>query len=128
MYHHPVENEASGKRRKATAPKRRRTFGVREILLVIIAFTLLALLPTTAQFGAQTPVELKDGLGAMERPEENFAGSAFYFLDDSDTACWPTCKSTTWQLAYPRQPLLLGPPNHSCSNPAPQIMRARSNA
>jgi spore germination cell wall hydrolase CwlJ-like protein len=90
MYHHPVENEASGKRRKATAPKRRRTFGVREILLVIIAFTLLALLPTTAQFGAQTPVELKDGLGAMERPEENFAGSAFYFLDASDTAAATT--------------------------------------
>jgi hypothetical protein len=86
MYHHPIENEVSEKHRKAKAPKRRRAIGLREILLVVIAFALLALLPTTAQFGRSTPVELKDGLGGMERPEENFAGSAFYYLDPADTA------------------------------------------
>lgn len=86
MYHHPFDNDASEKRRKAAGPKRRRTFGLREIMLVAIAFALLALLPTTAQFGRSAPVEVRDGLSAMERPEENFAGSAFYFLDPADTA------------------------------------------
>ena len=85
MYHHPLDNQDKDKRRKVAEPKRRRNFGLREILLVIIAFALLALLPTSAQFGNDSPVEVKDGLGAMERPEENFAGSAFYFLDPSDT-------------------------------------------
>lgn len=85
MYHHPFDNEAKGQRRKPAAPKRLRHFGMREILLVIIAFVLLALLPTSAQFGKNAPIELKDGLGVVERPEENFAGSAFYFLDPSDT-------------------------------------------
>ncbi len=85
MYHHPVDNKDSDRRRKAAAPKRRRHFGVREILFVVIAFALLALLPTSAQFGNNASVEVKDGLGAMERPEENFAGSAFYFLDPIDT-------------------------------------------
>lgn len=86
MYHHPFDNEASEHRRKAAAPKRRRTIGLREILLVAIAFALLALLPTTAQFGHDAPVEVKDGLSAMERPGENFPGSAFYFLDPADSA------------------------------------------
>jgi hypothetical protein len=89
MYHHPVDNKASKRRRKAAAPKRRRHFGVREVVLVAIAFALLALLPTSAQFGKDAPVEVNDGLGAMERPEENFAGSAFYFLDPSDTVVMP---------------------------------------
>jgi spore germination cell wall hydrolase CwlJ-like protein len=86
MYHHPFDKDAIERRRKVAAPKRRRTIGLREILLVIIAFTLLALLPTTAQFGRSAPIEVKEGLSAMERPEENFAGSAFYFLDPADTA------------------------------------------
>jgi spore germination cell wall hydrolase CwlJ-like protein len=85
MYHHPVDNQDKEKRRKAAMPKKRRHFGVREIILVVIAFALLALLPTSAQFGKAGPVEVSDGLGAMERPEENFAGSAFYFLDAIDT-------------------------------------------
>ena len=85
MYHHPVDNQDKDQRRKAAAPKRRRHFGRRELVLLVIAFALLALLPTSAQFGNDAPVEIKDGLGSMERPEENFAGSAFYFLDPSDT-------------------------------------------
>ena len=85
MYHHPVDNQDKDQRRKAAAPKPRRHFGRRELVLLVIAFTLLALLPTSAQFGNDAPVEVKDGLGSMERPEENFAGSAFYFLDPSDT-------------------------------------------
>jgi spore germination cell wall hydrolase CwlJ-like protein len=85
MYHHPFENDVSEQRRKAATPKKRRTFGLREFAILAIAFALLMLLPTSAQFGKSGPVELTDGLGAMERPEENFAGSAFYFLDPADT-------------------------------------------
>jgi spore germination cell wall hydrolase CwlJ-like protein len=85
MYHHPFENDASEKRRKVPAPKKRRNFGVREIVLLILAFALLALLPTAGQFGRAASVKVKDGLSAMERPEENFAGSAFYFLDPKDS-------------------------------------------
>ena len=85
MYHHPVDKQDKDQRRKAAAPKPRRHFGRRELILLVIAFALLALLPTSAQFGNDAPVEVKDGLGAMERPEENFAGSAFYFLDPIDT-------------------------------------------
>lgn len=86
MYHHPFDNEASDARRRNAAPRKWRTIGLREILLVLIAFALLALLPTSAQFGKDAPVEVKDGLGAIERPEENFAGSAFYYLDAADSA------------------------------------------
>jgi spore germination cell wall hydrolase CwlJ-like protein len=85
MYHQPVEKEASETPRKVTPPKKRRNFGMREALLLLAAFALLALLPTTAQFGRSMPVEINDGLGAMERPEENFAGSAFYFIDPKDS-------------------------------------------
>ena len=94
MYHHPFDSKAKEQRLKGAAPKRRRHFGVREVMLLVIAFALLALLPTSAQFGRSGPVELKDGLGAMERPEENFAGSAFYFLDPKDVAIAPTQKDS----------------------------------
>jgi spore germination cell wall hydrolase CwlJ-like protein len=86
MYHHPFEKKTDETRRMPIAPKRRRNFGVRELVFVAIAFALLALLPTTAQFGRAAPIETKDGLVAMERPEANFPGSAFYFIDDVDTA------------------------------------------
>lgn len=72
-------------RRRQPAAKRRRLIGGREILLVLIALSLLALAPSIAQvsgFGqnnaASTPAL---PLGAAERPESNFAGSAFYFLE-----------------------------------------------
>jgi spore germination cell wall hydrolase CwlJ-like protein len=84
MYHHPFDSDANKRRRKTASPKRSRHIGVREVLLVLIAFALLALLPTTAQFGRAAPIATKEGLSAMERPEANFPGSAFYFLDPSD--------------------------------------------
>ena len=69
----------------AEAPMaRRRLIGGREVLLVLIAFTLLALVPTMAQRVANS-VQLFDtgrpALGAAERPDQNFAGSAFYFME-----------------------------------------------
>lgn len=90
MFHHPFETENGKQRRAEPKARRRRLFGVREILLVAIAFTLLALLPTTAQFGWSKPVDVREPLSAVEKPEENFAGSAFYFLDPNDTAPAPS--------------------------------------
>lgn len=60
--------------------------GWREVLLVAIAFLLLALLPGSAQWAWSLPSDKKDPLAySAERAAENFSGSAFYFLDpDSD--------------------------------------------
>jgi spore germination cell wall hydrolase CwlJ-like protein len=64
---------------------RRRLIGAREILILLIAFSLLALAPSMAQIaGFRTPIATQSSyvpLGDAERPEQNFAGSAFYFLD-----------------------------------------------
>ncbi len=69
---------------KAVVP-RRRLIGGREILLVLIAFCLLAIVPSVAQIGPfaapQSDPEIVNGLGAAERADANFAGSAFYFLE-----------------------------------------------
>lgn len=63
---------------------RRRLIGGREILLVLIAFSLLALAPAIAQVigTKQIPAQMgAAGLGFAERPETNFPGSAFYFQE-----------------------------------------------
>ena len=90
MFHHPFETENGKQRRAEPKARRRRLFGVRKILLVVIAFTLLALLPTTAQFGWSKSVDVREPLSSVEKPEENFAGSAFYFLDPNEVAPAPT--------------------------------------
>ncbi len=73
------------RRDHAAVPARRRLIGVREIVLVLIAFSLLALAPSIAQvagFGRDSAVRTAGAaLGSAERPESNFAGSAFYFLE-----------------------------------------------
>jgi spore germination cell wall hydrolase CwlJ-like protein len=85
MIQEPFPRTSETKGRRPAAPRRRRLIGGREIVLVLLAFSLLALAPSIAQvagFGGN--VELSDAsgpLGASERPETNFAGSAFYFLE-----------------------------------------------
>ncbi len=68
--------------------------GLREVIFVAIAFLLLALLPSSAQWALNVPADAvtKDILaGAAESPDQNFAGSAFYFLDpDIDAKAAPT--------------------------------------
>ncbi|MEE9432924.1 MAG: cell wall hydrolase [Sphingorhabdus sp.] len=67
-----------------SASPRKRLIGGREIVLVLIAFTLLAIVPSMAQ-RLSSGVELKEApraaLGSAERADENFAGSAFYFME-----------------------------------------------
>ncbi len=88
MLHQPFETETAPPKRKQPAPKKRRVFGWREVLLVALAFLLLALLPSSAQWAWSLPAEeiRNDPLAySAERPAENFSGSAFYFLDpDAD--------------------------------------------
>ncbi|MFN3618693.1 MAG: cell wall hydrolase [Sphingorhabdus sp.] len=70
-------------------PARRRLIGLVEIVLVLLAFTLLALVPSVAQIA---PVA-NSGASSQsvhsewdaEYPAENFPGSAFFYLDPADT-------------------------------------------
>lgn len=84
MLHQPFDTETAPHNRKQRAPKRRRLIGWRELLMVAIAFLLLALLPSSAQWAWSLPSDKiqPDPLAwSAERPAENFSGSAFYFLD-----------------------------------------------
>jgi spore germination cell wall hydrolase CwlJ-like protein len=84
MFHHSFDDRTAKRRRKARSSQERRIFGWREVVFVAIAFLLLALLPSSAQWAFNIPgsTSAKDILAkAAESPDENFAGSAFYFLD-----------------------------------------------
>jgi spore germination cell wall hydrolase CwlJ-like protein len=86
MIHHQFDQTSAEKPlRPAPAPKRR-LFGLREFVVLAIAFAMLALLPTTAQFGRNVEVRATDDFGSAEKPSENFAGSAFYFMDQTSIA------------------------------------------
>ena len=85
MIHEPI-NEAIIKRpRAARRPVRSKLIGTREIILVMLAFALLALVPSVAQiapFGGNSDATAKSNMKwDAEFPAENFPGSAFYFLD-----------------------------------------------
>jgi spore germination cell wall hydrolase CwlJ-like protein len=90
MLHQPFDSDEAQRQRKARASKKRRVFGWREFLLVAIAFLLLALLPSSAQWAFSLPGQAKaidTVAAAAESADENFTGSAFYFLDpDADAA------------------------------------------
>jgi spore germination cell wall hydrolase CwlJ-like protein len=89
MLHQPFDSKETQRQRKARPAKKRRVIGWREVVLVAIAFLLLALLPSSAQWALNVPgsTSTKDVLAqAAERPDENFAGSAFYFLDPDTNA------------------------------------------
>jgi hypothetical protein len=81
MLHQQILDDAAANSARKSPPKRRRMFGVREIVLVIIAFVLLTLLPTSGPFGKNVEVRAVDSYGSAENADENFAGSAFYFMD-----------------------------------------------
>lgn len=85
MIQEPFPKKDQLQRRRGAPAPRRRLIGGREILLVLIAFGLLALAPSIAQVtglgGGASPSNTKIPLGSAERPESNFAGSAFYFVE-----------------------------------------------
>ena len=86
MIHEPINEAIQSKPRAKLRASRSKLIGTREIVLVMIAFALLALVPSVAQnapFRLVVGAEQKDnGISwDAEYPEENFPGSAFYFLD-----------------------------------------------
>ncbi|HMS20181.1 cell wall hydrolase [uncultured Sphingorhabdus sp.] len=98
MLHQPFHTDSAPQKRQAPAKRQRRLFGWREVVLVVIAFLLLALLPSSAQWAWSVPSEpsTKDLLAdAAERADENFSGSAFFFLDpDVNAPAAPQLKLT----------------------------------
>jgi Cell Wall Hydrolase len=86
MIHEVIDQETANKPRREAPKPRRKLFGLREVIVIAVAFALLALLPTTAQFGRNVEVRATDVLGSAEQPGENFAGSAFYFMDQDSLA------------------------------------------
>ncbi len=79
----PVAKEQR-KKAPAPAPRRSRFLGRREIVILSLAIALLAFFPTMAQ-KISPPAEVYDtarnSLGPAERADQNFAGSAFYFME-----------------------------------------------
>jgi hypothetical protein len=87
MIHEHFSETIKPRKRGKQAVPHRRWIGTREILLVLIAFALLAVVPSVAQISpfsrtneAQPATNLK---WDAEYPAENFPGSAFYYLDQN---------------------------------------------
>jgi spore germination cell wall hydrolase CwlJ-like protein len=88
MIHDPINETAILRTRRDAPVPRRRLIGGREIILVMLAFALLAIVPSVAQIA---PFSGKDQISSSapvnwdaEYPAENFPGSAFFYLDPSD--------------------------------------------
>ncbi len=84
MIQEPIQEALKVRHRKPAVSPRRRLIGGREILLLLIAFSLLALAPSIAQVvgGVSDPgTQRHSSFGMAERAETNFAGSAFYFQE-----------------------------------------------
>lgn len=133
---HEHFNEAMTPRPRAERKvTRRRLIGMREVVLVLIAFALLALVPSVAQiapFGRTTDVAPATNLKwDAEFPAENFPGSAFFYLDQNFTV--PPVKVDLGQGDI--EPLLRDAPIDDITSPTdvaaggaarPFVMRAGS--
>lgn len=87
MIHDPIKEAAAQRRRKRQSPKRARIIGMREIILVLFAFALLALVPSVAQiapFQDRQAAQYAPAKWEAEYPAQNFPGSAFFYLDQRD--------------------------------------------
>lgn len=89
MIHEHINEAMAPRARPERKVAPRRLIGTREILLVVIAFALLALVPSVAQIA---PFGRSDNLPPAtklkwdaEYPAENFPGSAFFYLDQNYT-------------------------------------------
>jgi Cell Wall Hydrolase len=102
MLHQPLNNAEAKRKRKARPAKQRRVFGKREVIFVALAFLLLALLPSSAQWALNLPKNPSESdvlAQSAERPDENFTGSAFYFLDpDMEAPASDALKSASVEL------------------------------
>ncbi len=86
MMHETITEPGKIAAKRVPFAPRRRLIGAREIVIVVIAFALLAIVPSVAQFrafgGSGEANAPARQLGQAEKPETNFPGSAFYYLDN----------------------------------------------
>jgi hypothetical protein len=89
MIHEPIPKKTAVRRQSERAVSRRRLIGAREIILVLIAFALLAIVPSVAQIAPFSQANHVPSVTNLkwdaEYPAENFPGSAFFYLDQNDT-------------------------------------------
>jgi len=90
MIHEHINEASSPQKGRIRNVPHRRLIGAREIVLVLLAFALLALVPSVAQIapfgsskGETKVIQLK---WHAELPNENFPGSAFFYLDNEAAA------------------------------------------
>lgn len=88
MIHEPINDTAILRTKRDTPARRRRLIGGREIMIVTLAFALLAIVPSVAHiipFSGQDQIPSSASVHwDAEYPAENFPGSAFFYLDPSD--------------------------------------------
>jgi spore germination cell wall hydrolase CwlJ-like protein len=88
MIHESIHEAITLRPRVERKPARRRLIGTREIILVLLAFALLAIAPSVAQiapFGKDDVPAATKMKWHAEHPTENFPGSAFFYLDQNYT-------------------------------------------
>ncbi len=128
MIHEPI-NEAIVKRPRAERrPVRSKLIGTREIVLVMLAFALLALVPSVAQiapFASSNEAARSNLKWDAEFPAENFPGSAFYFLD-SDYSIPPVSADAAMTPGAGGGDALSGLVDTSSGAAQPFVMRAGS--
>lgn len=122
MIHDPIEEATLPRPRERRKPTYRRFIGTREVVLVLIAFALLALVPSVAQIAPFGDVD-SPGMSAKlkwdaEYPAENFPGSAFYYLDQNYSAPPVTLEPGQGDIS----PLLQAAPSGDAARPF--VMRA----
>lgn len=111
------------------SPRGTRMLGRRGLVIIAIAITLLAFAPTMAQrlsSGPQVYDTARPTLGSAERADENFAGSAFYFMEQN-YALPPQAElnaglgDTLNDIDNPQIPS--GSPSPVTGSPAPTVLR-----
>lgn len=87
MIHENISDTAYPRPRVVRKVARRRLIGTREILLVLVAFALLAIVPSVAQIAPFSDSSKTRQAARLpwdaEYPAENLPGSAFYYLDQN---------------------------------------------
>ncbi len=90
MIHEPISEASSPQKGRNRNVPHRRLIGTREIVLVLLAFALLAFVPSVAQiapFGtSKGDTKVTQLKWHAELPSENFPGSAFFYLDNEAAA------------------------------------------
>jgi hypothetical protein len=90
MIHENINEAMTPRSRTKPGPPPRRLIGTREVILVLLAFALLAIAPSVAQIAPFSRGDASSAASKMkwdaEYPSENFPGSAFFYLDQNYTA------------------------------------------